>query len=378
MLGIGLGGREDDYAVSGVSLAERGAWQDQALEQIRRIWDGAGDVEAKIGPRPQGQGPTLIVGGAVDATFERAGRWGDGWVMGGGPPDQFAGGVEKLAAAWAKHHRDGEPRKMALAYFSLGPDAEQNAERYLRDYYGWLGEDLSGMIAASAAKDPDAVNGYVSAFESAGCDELVIFPCSNDVDQVGMLAATIRALARHDAAQQVAQLALLPRRQPLQPGRRAADLLQQPVAEPRAERRQHHVLDPPVLLIGLACDQAPRLEPVDDARHVRVVARELRRQLMHRARLRRIHVHERGSLARVEVELGSSVQKPPALLRKQLAQSRPRLVGRRLSVRDGVGRLAPCGCRRLARLQMRFHVPLSSLLRFSMIDNLKYLLHCRR
>ena len=189
VLGIGLGGREDDYAVSGVSLAERGGWQDQALEQIRRIWDGAGDVEAKIGPRPQGQGPTLIVGGAVDATFERAGRWGDGWVMGGGPPDLFAGGVEKLAAAWAKHHRDGEPRKMALAYFSLGPDAEQNAERYLRDYYGWLGADLSGMIAASAAKDPDTVKGYLSAFESAGCDELVIFPCSNNVDQVGMLAA---------------------------------------------------------------------------------------------------------------------------------------------------------------------------------------------
>jgi len=191
VLGIGLGGREDDYAESGGSLAERGAWQDQALEQIRRIWDGDGEAEAKIGPRPQGQGPTLIVGGAVDATFERAGRWGDGWIMGGGPPDQFAGGVEKLAAAWAKHHRDGEPRKLALAYFSLGPDAEQNAERYLRDYYAWLGEDLSGMIAASAAKDPDTVKGYVSAFESAGCGELVIFPCSNDVDEVGMLAAAV-------------------------------------------------------------------------------------------------------------------------------------------------------------------------------------------
>ena len=109
--------------------------------------------------------------------------------MGGGAPDQFSGAVEKLAAAWAKHHRDGQPRKLALAYFSLGPDGERDAESYLRDYYGWLGEDLSGMIAGSAAKDADTVKGYLGAFESAGCDELIIFPCSSDTDQVEMLAS---------------------------------------------------------------------------------------------------------------------------------------------------------------------------------------------
>jgi alkanesulfonate monooxygenase SsuD/methylene tetrahydromethanopterin reductase-like flavin-dependent oxidoreductase (luciferase family) len=188
VLGIGLGGREDDFAVSGVSMSERGAWQDRALEQIRRIWNGEGETEARIGPRPQGEGPSLIVGGAVDATFERAARYGDGWIMGGGTPDQFAGGLQKLTAAWERNGRRGEPRKMALAYFSLGNDAERNAEAYLRDYYGWLGDEVSGMIAGSAAKDADTVKGYIGAFEGAGCDELVLVPCSSDPDQVGMLA----------------------------------------------------------------------------------------------------------------------------------------------------------------------------------------------
>ncbi len=188
VLGIGLGGREDDYAVSGLSLAGRGAWQDRALEQIRQIWNGDGENEAKIGPRPEGAGPSLIVGGAADATFERAARWGDGWIMGGGAPDQFTDGATKLAEAWARHGRDGEPRKMALAYYSLGPDAERNADAYLRDYYGWLGDDLSGMIAGSAAKDAETVRGYIAGFEGAGCDELVIFPCSHEPVQVGMLA----------------------------------------------------------------------------------------------------------------------------------------------------------------------------------------------
>lgn len=191
VLGIGLGGREDDYAVSHTSMSERGAWQDRGLHEIRRIWNAEGDIEARIGPRPEGGSPSLIVGGAVDASFDRAARFGDGWIMGGGAPDQFSGAVAKLRSAWEQHGREGEPRKMALAYFSLGDQAEENAERYLRDYYAWLGEELSGMIAGSAAKDPDTVKGYVSAFEHAGCDELVIFPCSSDRGQIGLLAAAV-------------------------------------------------------------------------------------------------------------------------------------------------------------------------------------------
>src|SRR5215470_15816968 len=54
VLGIGLGGRADDYEVSGVSLSKRGAWQDAALAEIRAIFDGDGDNESKIGPRPVG------------------------------------------------------------------------------------------------------------------------------------------------------------------------------------------------------------------------------------------------------------------------------------------------------------------------------------
>jgi len=44
------------------------------------------------------------------------------------------------------------------------------------------------MIAGSAAKDADTVQGYISAFENAGCDELILFPSSSDPAQVGLLA----------------------------------------------------------------------------------------------------------------------------------------------------------------------------------------------
>jgi alkanesulfonate monooxygenase SsuD/methylene tetrahydromethanopterin reductase-like flavin-dependent oxidoreductase (luciferase family) len=191
VLGFGLGGRADDYEISGVSLAERGAWQDRAVAQIRRIFDGDGGDEAKVGPTANGSRPQLIIGGTVDATFRRAARYCDGWIMGGGPPDQLAAGIEKLNAAWQREGRTDQPRKLSLAYFSLGDAAEQNAERYLRDYYGFLGDELSGMIARSAAKDADTVRQYVSAFEAAGCDELIVMPCSSDVAQVELLAQAV-------------------------------------------------------------------------------------------------------------------------------------------------------------------------------------------
>jgi alkanesulfonate monooxygenase SsuD/methylene tetrahydromethanopterin reductase-like flavin-dependent oxidoreductase (luciferase family) len=188
VLGIALGGREDDYEISGVDMSQRGAWLDDALPRIRRIWDGDGQLEERTGPRPQGGGPSLIVGGSVEASFERVAQYADGWVASGAGPDQFRKEVEQVNAAWEKQGRDGEPRRMGLAYFSLGDDAEAAAENYLRDYYAWLGDEVSGMIAGSAAKDADTVKQYLSAFESAGCDELVLFPSSSDSEQVGLLA----------------------------------------------------------------------------------------------------------------------------------------------------------------------------------------------
>jgi alkanesulfonate monooxygenase SsuD/methylene tetrahydromethanopterin reductase-like flavin-dependent oxidoreductase (luciferase family) len=187
-LGVGLGAREDDFTVSGLSVSGRGSWMDAAMPHIRRIWNGEGEEESKIGPRPRGGGPGLLIGGAVEASFERVGRFGDGWWAAAGPPEQFSEGIEKARAAWKRHDRDGEPRTAALAYFSLGPDAQRNAEEDLGGYYAWLGEEISAMIVASAAKDADTVKSYLAAFEDAGCDELFLMPASSDPGQVGLLA----------------------------------------------------------------------------------------------------------------------------------------------------------------------------------------------
>ena len=94
----------------------------------------------------------------------------------------------KVRAAWNEAGRDGEPRLLAIAYYSLGENAEEEARRDLGHYYEWLGEQVAEFIIGAAATDDDTVRDYIEAHREAGCDELTFFPCSSDPEQVDLLA----------------------------------------------------------------------------------------------------------------------------------------------------------------------------------------------
>lgn len=180
-LGVGLGSRESDYAAAGIPFAERGRKLEQELVRIRDAW-----ADGQIGPAVAP--PSLVVGGGVDASFDRAARLGDGWIAGGIDAAQFAAGAAEVGDSWARHGRAGRPRLIGLIYFSLGPEAEAVAASYLTSYYAWLGVDTATAIASAAATDADEVQAELAAFEAAGCDELILFPCAADPAQVDLLA----------------------------------------------------------------------------------------------------------------------------------------------------------------------------------------------
>jgi alkanesulfonate monooxygenase SsuD/methylene tetrahydromethanopterin reductase-like flavin-dependent oxidoreductase (luciferase family) len=181
-LGVGLGARDDDYHVSGVELSGRGNRLDAMLERIKQIWEGE-----DIGPAVAGA-PGIVVGGYAAASFARAARFGDGWIAGAAPPDQYAEAAARAKEAWTQAGNEGEPRLLGLAYFSLGERAEDDARSTLMDYYASLGEEIARYIVDSAAKDANTVQQYLTAYEEAGCGELILFPSSSDPDQVDLLA----------------------------------------------------------------------------------------------------------------------------------------------------------------------------------------------
>ena len=189
-LGVALGARDDDYEAAGAAGQKTGRHLDQQLDELKRIWSGEKlGYAGAIGPAPvRGDGVPIIIGGGVRATYNRAARVGEGWIQGAVGPDGFAEAAGKVRDAWRTQGRDGEPRLMSLAYFALGDNAQEDAERDLGHYYAWLGEEIAGMIVGGAAVGEEQVQQQIAAFSEAGCDDLVFCPTSSDPKQVELLA----------------------------------------------------------------------------------------------------------------------------------------------------------------------------------------------
>jgi alkanesulfonate monooxygenase SsuD/methylene tetrahydromethanopterin reductase-like flavin-dependent oxidoreductase (luciferase family) len=190
-LGLGVGGRADDFTAMDRPLKRRGALMDETLDLLHRAWSGepvaGGSLPVAPAPTHGGRVPILI-GGASEATVARTVRLADGWTMGGGGPEAGAAMAERIRRAWREAGRDGEPRLAALTYFGFS-DPEATA-RSLRKYYGFLG-DWAERVVDSAITKPDQAVAIVRAFEEIGIGEVMFFPTVPSLGEVGELAEAV-------------------------------------------------------------------------------------------------------------------------------------------------------------------------------------------
>jgi alkanesulfonate monooxygenase SsuD/methylene tetrahydromethanopterin reductase-like flavin-dependent oxidoreductase (luciferase family) len=192
-LGMAPGGRADDYAAVRRDFHTRGRDFDAALELLHRAWRGEGVANGgkPIGPTPVGEGRIpILIGGTTDAAFRRVAAWGAGWTVGGAVAAMAAPLVERVRMAWKDSGREGEPRLAALAYFSLGADAEGDSRAYLRDYYAFTGE-WADRISEGALRSESSIRDAVRVFEDVGITELYFDPTVASVDQVDRLADVV-------------------------------------------------------------------------------------------------------------------------------------------------------------------------------------------
>ena len=111
----------------GVEPKQRGAFIDEALPLLRRLWagetvshDGAGGTlrEVKLSPLPVQQPLEVWLGGTLPAALERCGRLSDGWLPSLCTPEEAAAGraVIEEAAAKAGRSISGEHFGMSIGY----------------------------------------------------------------------------------------------------------------------------------------------------------------------------------------------------------------------------------------------------------------------
>ncbi|GDY31039.1 LLM class flavin-dependent oxidoreductase [Gandjariella thermophila] len=186
VVGVAAGGREDDFQATGVDYHTRGRWLDELLDEMKRVWSGGGAVPG-IGPKPTSGTVPLWIGGNSPAALPRAARHGIGWVSGGGPVARYPEQAEKVRAAWAQAGRTDTPKLGALTYVALGDDRKRQGGEYLLDYYSYLGEKAR-FLASGVIADEGRLRETIDGYAAAGCDELLLFPCTADVDQLELLA----------------------------------------------------------------------------------------------------------------------------------------------------------------------------------------------
>jgi alkanesulfonate monooxygenase SsuD/methylene tetrahydromethanopterin reductase-like flavin-dependent oxidoreductase (luciferase family) len=192
-LGLGVGGRPDDYQVSGRSFADRGRRFDADLELLHAAWAGEPVVGSSfpVGP-PTARGRIpLLIGGQPALAAPRAARWDAGYTIGGAAPEMAGGAIEEFTRRWEEAGGTGRPKVVALSYFSLGEEHADESLRNLRTYYGFLGDWAEG-VASGAPRTPEAVRDRAAAFEELGVDELVFGPTVASLDQVDRLADAVR------------------------------------------------------------------------------------------------------------------------------------------------------------------------------------------
>lgn len=203
-VGLGVGGREEDYRAVGADLATQ-TMRDMAdrVAVMQRVWRGEQVTEAMrpVGPPPvQEGGPELLVGTMGPRTIRSAAAWADG--LAGVTLDLDPTAVARLfdlaRTAWSDAGRP-EPRLTTSFWFALETPGDEGGaraqvHRHLRHYMNWLPVGLVDAMAPSTgfAGTPAQLRDLLAAFSDIGADEVQLIPTGSDVDQVHRVAELLR------------------------------------------------------------------------------------------------------------------------------------------------------------------------------------------
>ncbi|MEU3960475.1 LLM class flavin-dependent oxidoreductase [Streptomyces buecherae] len=196
-LGLGIGGREDDYLAVGADVRRRGRVLDEQLAVLRRVWSGGEGVAGvaatgPVGPAPaRADGPKILFGGFAPAALARVGRWGDGFLGAALPPARMAGLYRDVEEGWRRAGRDGRPHLVAQVNVAIGPAAVvRDARSAIRDYYGFA--DFADHAADSLLGSADEIRAAIAGYAEVGADEVMLYCWAADPEQVDRLAEIIR------------------------------------------------------------------------------------------------------------------------------------------------------------------------------------------
>lgn len=203
-VGIGVGGREEDYRAVGADFATQTMREmAERVAVMKRIWAGEKVTESvvPVGPPPvQKGGPQLLVGTIGAKTTRSAANWAEGLagITLDLDVDKQGELFDVARSAWAQAGKPA-PHLATSFWFAIGDgdDARAQVHRHLRRYMNWIPADVVDAMAPTtgwAGTERELVD-TLRRFSDIGTDEVHLIPTSSDVDQLRRVAEIVADFA---------------------------------------------------------------------------------------------------------------------------------------------------------------------------------------
>ena len=200
IVGIGLGGRIEQYHLFGAPPDHRGRFFMECLGVLKSLWEQphahfegsywnlAGE---QMYPKPiQTPHPPIWIGGIHPNVLRRSAKYGDGWMgNGNSSTSQFLSQVEILKQALDEEGRDPNNFQISKRVYIAVDNDEATAKRRMADYF-WshygVTEERAGEVSISG--NPERCVELLSDVINAGAQMLMLNPAYDYPEQMEILA----------------------------------------------------------------------------------------------------------------------------------------------------------------------------------------------
>ncbi len=211
ILGVGIGGRPDDFSAASVPMARRGSRAAEAIQIMKQVWAGEPirhrgthfTIECgPVAPLPvQRPHPPIWMGGIQEPALRRIARIADGFIgTGGAGPDGFRKTLQRVLQLRREAGRsDAAFPSGCLAYFNLRDDperAKREAMGTLTRYYGPQFTTWFDPERALVYGPPEEFARRTQGYLDTGVDHLILVPTTLDVAQVDRIAREVQPRLR--------------------------------------------------------------------------------------------------------------------------------------------------------------------------------------
>ena len=185
-LGVGVGGREEDYNAIGSTWSDRRwATLSDRVKTMQSVWSK--EYHPSLGPTPFSMnGPQILAGAVGPKAMEMSADFADGLAG-----FSFNADIEEIKDSFnrvqkAFEEKNKSPRLVTSFWFGLGKSARSDIQIHLERYLSWMGDDLARDLAKTAgfSGSQSDLNDFLLLVKAAGATDVILVPTSKNIEQL--------------------------------------------------------------------------------------------------------------------------------------------------------------------------------------------------